>query len=426
MFSLARIPARRAGSNMALAIALATGAVVGLAATAPAAYAQKQPKSNNSKGFIAVYGPILELSKAESPDEGALRAGVDQVVGAIENADDRYAAGAFANNVGVDLGDYGLQRKGITLMLESGKVAPDQVAKFHHTVGQLAYNDDDYAAARDAFQKALEAGYSRKDLFPLLADTYFQQEDYATGLAMYKTEMETLTATGEKPPREWITRALATSYNNDQAIPAIEFATILAREYPAVESWRDAINIQRNLVLMEGPELLDLMRLADTVGTMDSDRDYLEYADAADVLRAPGEVKRVLEKGIAAGKVSADELVVKETLTSANSRVEDDKKDLVDLEKDAMVPSATASLTTEAGDAFLSYQMYDKAEAAYQLALGKPGVDEAKANLRLGIAQLMLGKSEEAKASFAKVKGQRRPVAGLWSVYADQKASATM
>ncbi len=426
MFSFARMPARRAGSHLALAIALATGAVAGLALTAPAAYAQKQPKSNNSKGFIAVYGPILELSKAESPDEAALRAGIDQVVAAIENPDDRYAAGAFANNVGVDLGDYSLQRKGINLMLESGKVAPEQVAKFHHTVGQLAYNDDDYTAAREAFQKAIDAGYNRKDLVPLYADTYFQQDDYATGLAMYKTEIETLKASGEKPPREWITRALATAYNNDQAIPAIEFATMLAREYPDTESWRDAINIQRNLVLMEGPELLDLMRLADTVGTMDSDRDYLEYADAADVLRAPGEVKRILDKGIAAGKVSADELVVKETLASAIARVEDDKKDLIALEKEAMAPAATASLATEAADAFLSYQMYDKAETVYLLALGMPGVDESKANLRLGIAQLMLGKSDEAKASFGKVKGQRRPVAGLWSVYADQKASATM
>lgn len=411
---------------MALAIALATGAVAGLVATAPAAYAQKQPKSNISKGFTAVYNPVFTLSEGENPDETALRAGLEQVVAAIENADDRYAAGAFINNIGVKLGDRGLQRRGVGLMIESGKVAPDQVAKFHFIVGQLAYNDDDYPVARAAFQQAIDAGYSKSEAFPLLADTHFQEDDYATGLALYKAELEAMVAGGQKPPRDWIARALAAAYNNDQAIPAIEFAIMLAREYPEEETWRDAINIQRNLVLMEGPELLDLMRLADTVGVLNSDRDYLEYADAADVLRAPGEVKRILEKGIASGKVSADELVVKETLTSANSRVEDDKKDLVALEKEAMAPAATASLATEAGDAFLSYQMYDKAETAYQLALGKPGVDESKANLRLGIAQLMLGKGEEAKASFAKVKGQRRPIAGLWAVYADQKTSATM
>jgi Tfp pilus assembly protein PilF/Ni,Fe-hydrogenase maturation factor len=426
MFTLARIPARCAGSNIALAIALATGAVVGLAATAPAAYAQKQPKSNISKGFTAVYNPVFTLSQAENPDEAALRAGLEQIVAAIENADDRYAAGAFINNIGAKLSDQGLQRRGVGLMIESGKVAPEQIAKFHFIVGQLAYNDDDYPAARASFQQAIDAGYNKSEAFPLLADTHFQEDDYATGLALYKAEMEAMVAGGQKPPREWIARALAAAYNNDQAIPAIEFATILAREYPGEETWRDAINIQRNLVLMEGPELLDLMRLADTLGVLSSDRDYLEYADAADVLRAPGEVKRILEKGIAAGKVSAEELVVKETLTSANSRVEDDKKDLVALEKEAMAPAATASLSTEAADAFLSYQMYDKAEAIYLLALGKPGVDESRANLRLGIAQLMLGKPDEAKASFAKVKGQRRPVAGLWAVYADQKTSAAM
>lgn len=423
MISLARMPARVAGSRIALAVALAAGAVVGISATAPAAYAQKQAKPNNSKGFLAAYGPVFELNKAETPDEAALRAGLPKVVAAIETPDDRYAAGAFVNSVGFKLDDSALQRQGIGLMLDSGKVTPDLVAKYHFTMGQLAYNDEDYAAARDAFQKAVDNNFTGGDAVPLLADTYFQEENYDAGLAIYKAEIEKATATGAKPPRDWITRAVSTAYNNDKAIPAIEFSTMLVRHYPEEQTWRDAINIQRNLVLMENPQLLDLLRLADEVGTLSSDRDYIEYADAADVLRAPGAVKRILDEGVAAGKVKTSELVVKEMLDAANARVADDRKDLVDLERDAAAPTASVTLITEAADAFLAYEMFDKAEAFYQMALTKPGVDEAWANQRLGIAQLMQGKTDMAKESFAKVTGQRRPVATLWSVYADQKAA---
>jgi tetratricopeptide (TPR) repeat protein len=120
--------------------------------------------------------------------------------------------------------------------------------------------------------------------------------------------------------------------------------------------------------------------------------------------------------------VNRSEPAVSDVLNAANSSVDADKRDLPNLEKEAMAASASTKFATNAADAFLSYEQYEKAEALYQNALGRPGVDAALANMRLGIAQLSLGKLEDAKASFAKVTGQRRPVAALWTVYADQLA----
>ncbi|MCP5383969.1 MAG: hypothetical protein H6913_05075 [Altererythrobacter sp.] len=69
MFSLARKPFRRTGSNFAMAIALATGTMVATAGIALPVYAKekkndKEPKADYSKGFVAAYTPVDKLSKA--------------------------------------------------------------------------------------------------------------------------------------------------------------------------------------------------------------------------------------------------------------------------------------------------------------------------------------------------------------------------
>ncbi len=95
---------------------------------------------------------------------------------------------------------------------------------------------------------------------------------------------------------------------------------------------------------------------------------------------------------------------------------------LPSLEKDARAANATAVTAVASGDAFLSYGEAAKAEALYQIALGKPGVDQGRALTRLGIAQTDQGKYAEAQATFAKITGPRKPIADLWSAYAASKA----
>lgn len=423
MTFLARKKAKRAGSSIAMAIALMTGAAVGVTALETPAYAQKkrdkEDKPSYSKGFIAAYTPVNEALNAEAKDEAAIRAGIPAMIAAIENDDDKNAAGGILNNIGVALDDRALMRQGINMMLESGKVAPERLGQFYYTAGQLAYNDDDFVVAREQLSKADAAGYTGMDLVPVIADTYFQQEQYGEGLAYMKGRIDAKLQAGETPPEDWLKRGVANAYNNDMAAEAVEFSAMYARHYPSETSWKDAINIQRNLFLYENPELLDLMRLADKTNTMVQLRDYVDYVDAANVLRFPGEVKRIIDRGVASGVVDPNETLIAETLRSANSRIAADKADLAGLERDAMASGASGSLVAGAGDAFLAYEMGDKAEAMYEIALTKPGADTARLNTRLGIAQLLQGKIAEAQETFAKVDGKRAPIARLWSVYAE-------
>ena len=65
------------------------------------------------------------------------------------------------------------------MMLDSGLVAPEQVGQFNWFVGSLAYQAEDYAAARTALEAAKAAGFTdpETDLTLLIADTYSKQDN---------------------------------------------------------------------------------------------------------------------------------------------------------------------------------------------------------------------------------------------------------
>ena len=180
-------------------------------------------------------------------------------------------------------------------------------------------------------------------------------------------------------------------------------------------------NLTRNLNSFGDPEMLDLMRLGARVEALTDKQDYILYVEAADARRLPKEVKDIIEEGYANGIVSRDDIYVADSLEIANGRIESDRSDLPALETDADAPDAGLRTVIAAADAFLSYGEYEKAERFYTKGLEMEGVDAGLALTRLGIAQAELGKTDEAKATLARVEGMRMPIAKLWTAYADAK-----
>lgn len=410
-------------------LAASTGLLVGFGVVAsPAMAAKKQkeesaPKANYSKEFIAVYKPLEALSKAETPDAPALRAGIEKMLAVVSTDDDKLVAGSIMNTIGSDIGDVKLQRKGLGLVLESNRFGADKVGVYNFAAGQLAYSDEDYVAARGYFVKAYEAGYDKADVVSIISEASVQAGNFAEGFDFLRAEIAKRAANGQTPPKDWISRGLTNAYNNEKAGDAVDFSVMLAKYYPSETSWRDAINIQRNLLVYENPEMLDLMRLGYLNNTLNTQRDYIDYADAADVLRLPGEVKTLLDKGIAAGFVNTKEVVIGEAMRSAQTRIAADKADLAAIEAQALSPSSKLNLSVSTADGFLGYNMADKAEAIYKVALGKAGVNADLVNTRIGIAQVKQGKYADASATFAKVGGKRAYIGKLWKVYAEMKAN---
>lgn len=452
-------------ARTALAVALVAG--VGAAAfTAAPAEAQRQaaPKLKLSKGFQAIAVPLsqaVEAAKARpdvvaaaqqakdaasaynnsrGPARQQAKANLDAATASLGNAlsaekaqleaafgaaagqDDKYMAGNLAVSLGGLAQDSRIQRRGLQAMIESGKVAPADAARFQFFIGNISFELGEYAAARTALQAAIAGGFTENDPQALLAEAYIADKQVATGLDVLQQAIDARAAAGNPAPVNWYRRGLGAAYNAKLLDKAAQFSLGLARAYPTKDNWAGAITVVRETGQFPAQETLDLMRLMDRTGSYSEERDYIEYIQAADPRRLPGEALKVIEAGLAAGKLRAADTFVSDSRNIARERLAADQASLTALERDARAANATGATVVGAADAFLSYGQPAKAEEFYKVAMNKPGVDNARALTRLGIAQYDQGKYADAQATFARVEGPRKGMAQLWSLLASQKA----
>ncbi|QIG52902.1 hypothetical protein G6N82_00865 [Altererythrobacter sp. BO-6] len=423
--------------HLALAIALATGTAMLSGMVAEPAFAQREKKERKkdegkpqySKEFVAVYQPLSAAVNAEGADVASLKAQFPGLLAASLNPDEKMVAGNLIYNAGVRGNDRQLQLQGMTTMLESGKVEADQVGRFNFIAYQLASALGQHAQSRAYLQTAIDQNFtlenvSAADLRIAMAESYFAENNFAQGLDYLSRAIANVQASGQKVDESWYRRGLSVGYTNKIVPQVYEVVASWVGDYPSPTNWRDAVNIARNLNSFEAPEMLDLMRLSYRVDGLLEKYEYSDYVEAADARRLPREVKRVIERAYAKGHASKDDIYLSDALTQANARISSDEADLPALERDARAASAPLRTVVAAGDTFLSYGQYDKAEEFYIKALGMPGSNTALVLTRLGIAQTELGKYGEAQATFGKVEGIRAPIARLWSTYSKQKAGA--
>ncbi|WP_338446076.1 hypothetical protein V5F89_13100 [Pelagerythrobacter marensis] len=426
-FSVRNPKARRPrpGTHFALALALAAGGVLGVSALETPAAAQKkgdQAKPNYTKGFVEVYQPLGKRLEAQE-DPTALKAEIPALTAAVESDDDKFVAGQAIYTIGVRAEDAALQRRGLNMMLESGKIAPENRALSLFASGQLAYQAEDYAQARERFEQAAAAGYEDANLQGLMAETYFAEDNYAAGLASLKQAIEARDQAGQPVEENWIKRGFAIAYNNQLADQAADFGKLYIEHYPSPDVWGDAIAVQRSFYDYDDQSLLDLMRLADRTDSLRSERDYVDYISAADARRLPAEVGRIVDAGLAANMLNPSDVLVTEAKATAAAQTGPARADVAQLEQDARGSGATALDAAAAGDMYLNFDNTAKAIEMYELALTRPDVDRARVLTRLGIAQVDQGQFAEAKANFDKVEGPRAAIADLWALYAEAQLS---
>lgn len=429
-------------SRIALAVALSSGLAVAVAPPALAAKKEKAPAANFSDAFRKSAGPIekamtdatSKFPKPTAADMPAMKAQIDAALGgdgkaAFEAAlptattpDDKNALGSMMRNFGIISQDLTFKQRGNMLMLESGKLGADLVGTTNYDAGVTAYQLKDYASSARYLKAAKDAGFtdSSGQLDLVLADAYKRSNNPEAALQMAKDDIAAAKARGVAPAETSLRNALQQTYSAKQLAPSAEYAALLGQYYP--NSWNTAIGVVRQLAALPREQNIDLMRLMYLTGAMADKRDYFEYLEDADPRAYPGEALKVMNDGLAKGKLTQAEIGADKANTA--SRVGADKASLPAAERDAMKAGATVATVTGAGDVFLSYDDPAKAETFYTKALGMPGVDTAKVALRLGMSQTLQSKYADAQASLAKVTGTRAPIAKLWAAYAASKAAS--
>ena len=420
MISPARTKSRNGlASAVALAVALAGGSVVATAITSEPAAAQRGPKY--SRDFVKVYQPVNELLAGETPDPQAAKAQLPAVIAAIENDDDKNAAGNLTLMIANQINDPALQRQGLELMLASGKVPPEAMGQYQFFVGNLAFGQEDYPAARNAMQAALDAGYTQDNPQGFILESYFAEGNLRAGID-YLTQIDgQMDATGQKLPEAYYLRGLQSALDNDLMAETVELSGLLLNAYPTSDNWQKTLQVVYSLGAYEPTELLDILRLMRETNSMRERREYVTYIEAADPRIMGNEVLAVLADGLGNGIFDSGDLYYREVKSVADARAPADRRDAPSLASEGR-SSSTGSAAHSAAEVYLSMGSYAEAEELYALALQKGVEDSNRTLLRLGQTQAHQGKLAEADATFAKVQGKRQPIAQMWKVYVSTKS----
>lgn len=414
-----RLPlrARKSGlvSGIAMAMALAGGAVVATAVTPTEAHAQ-----DYSKKFREVYGQAAEHATADTPDWNAAKALVPQLVAAAENADEKYAAGQIILQVGNGLEDPSLQRQGLQMSIASGKVPAEQLGLFNWYAGNLAFQEEDYADARKYLEGAVAAGYRDNDPTTLIADTYMQEGDYEGGLNYLKGAVTAQMEAGGPVNEGLLLLGLKTAYENEMPEQALDFSTMLVANNPSQQNWLYATQTVNATYTFEPQAQLDLLRLQRETGSLKERYEYYEYAETAGVQKMGSEVAELIDEGIAAGVLDTGDSLYADGYAEAKRRGAMDREETPGLVSEARAES-NGTLAMGVGDAFFSYGAYAEAEDMYSTALEKGVQNPMMVTTRIGIAQSRQGKLAEARETFAGITGPREPIARLWIAWIDSK-----
>lgn len=429
-------------SHFALAIALATGTAIAAVGVAEPAYAQKKKKKKSggaeySKEFIAAFQPVQEAINGGGELTG-LKPQIESLVAMAVSPDEKMASGQVAVNAGAKLNDPGLQLAGLANMLGSGKVGAEDVGRYNFFAYQLASQLSQNDRARTYLQGAIDANYTfsgqlsdgstknftADDLRLMMFENYVGQNQFQPAYSYLDGVIAERQAAGGQVNETWIRRGLSVAIANSLNAEMERYATLYVTEYPGEASWRDAVATIYNRGGLKPDAVLDLLRLARRTNALQNALMYGEYIDSADPRKLPQEVVTLIDEGYASGLVDRTDGYMKDARTLAQGRIEMDKRELPSLERDARAGSASLRTVVAAGNAFLSYGQYAKAEEFYQRALGMPGADTPLILTRLGIAQTEQGKHAAAKETFTKVQGARQAVARLWAAYADEKSPA--
>lgn len=408
---------------------IAAALLAGAALVATPAIAQKK----NDKAAAAPAPPKLTkgvavaLSEAQKLQQAGDNAGALTKITEAEavpglTADDTYMINALRLNSAIGMKDNALIEKSLSAMIATGKVSADNLPKFLKTVGSLALERKDYQTATKAFEQLVQMNPNDSEAIIGLAELYYAQKQSAKAVDSITQAIKVTKAAGQAAPESWYRRRLAIAYDGKQG-PAVQASALdLVAAYPNAVNWRDAIIITRDSYpSLDDQTELDFLRLQMATGSLAGERDYVEYADTALSRGYPGEASAVVAEGIRKNVLVASKPLVAELKKTADGKVPADKASLPGLEKDIKANPKIALVT---GDAYFGYADYAKAASLYKQAVGAANVDQATANLRMGMALAKSGdKAGAAKAFQAVSGGPREALAKYWLAYLNQAAA---
>jgi hypothetical protein len=315
-------------------------------------------------------------------------------------------------------GDNAMAIQAFEAAYASGKLSPTEQAQVAASLAYAYVQAKDTAKAHAWIAKAQQADPNNAQLKQLQAYLQGQSGDYAAIARDAAAAVGAAEQAGQRPAEADLLR-LADAYQRTNH-PAYN-ATLekLLAYYPKKDYWAAYLARLPRKAGFADRYALDVMRLKLASGTMTRTEDFMEMAQLSLQAGYPAEAKKIVERGYASGALG----------TGAEAERHKRLRDLA-LKQDA---ESSASIGARAGDAaaakdgnalvqagyvYVTMGETDKGITLIEQGIAKGGLKRPEeAKLRLGMAQLQLGKNKaKAQQTLRSVQGSDggADIARLW------------
>jgi tetratricopeptide (TPR) repeat protein len=308
--------------------------------------------------------------------------------------------------------------------LKSPKMPADQVNDRLKALAQLYSAVKNYPKVIEYGDRWVQADGTDLDTKVLVAQAHYLQKDYKNAVTIMQSAIAAAEKAGKKPEENWLQIVRSSQQNLGDTKGASATLEKLVTIYPKKDYWDYLISLR---LREKNPDrvTLNLLRISREVGLMDTADEFVELTEMLIDAGLPGEARSVMEQGYKAGVFDTTDKTkagrYARRLNDAKIKAEKDQASLPSFERDAK-SAGTGQGEVALGMAYSSFGQYEKSAAALARGLDKGGVlDAGQARIMLGIANLKLGKTEDALQAFSKAAtddAELKDVARLWSAVA--------
>jgi hypothetical protein len=401
---------------IAAAVALAVG---GLTVSTSVVAQEKQAVS---KGAAKVLKAANDAVQAKKWDEAIARL---QEAQALPNRTpyDNYVIAQLQAFAYARKGNYAEAGKAMEAQLESGMVPAAEQSNLVKGLSTVYYQLKNYPKSGEYGLRAIKAGAGDAETYTLVAQSYYLQGKYQDTVKFLNDYISDQEKRGQSP-KEQTLQLVSESYiklnDNNGSTATLEK---LVSYYPKPNYWNNLLYV---LMRTEGNSdrvTLNIYRLMLDTNTLKQASDFTEMAQLALEQGTPCEAQRVIEKGVAENAFAEqrDKERNQRLLETSKKACATDQAGIAKFETEAKA-AAGGEADVRLGQAYLSFDQYDKAVEAIQRGIGKGSLKSPEeAQILLGMAQLKRKNADEAGKAFKAVKGSDAKLtrlANLWALHA--------
>jgi hypothetical protein len=309
-------------------------------------------------------------------------------------------------------------------ILDYADMPPEDAGQIYQATMELANEASDYPTAIKAGTKFVALGPASDVALAQLAVAYYYSKDLPNAKIWAQKSVDASKAANKAPDHGALQILQNVAADSKDVGGAAQALQQLVMSYNKPDDWAQLIEISYAKGIRD-TQIRDMRRLELLVGAPMDAGEYQEVAQMQLRGGYPGEAKRFLEAGVAAGKVKSSD----QSLATARAKAAGDEKSLASNDASA-AKAASGDLDAVSAQAYYGYGRYAEAEAAAARSVAKGGRkgDPVEAPMLLAMSQAAEGKYADAQASFAKVPQPteaQKNVVSLWTLYCKTKLANT-